>query len=140
MLRGSRSRGRKSAARNDSAYQIDSVASDMLACSAFAACSVAILALSLSIVFAKDPAEGWLGYATAVSPSGSGRITFAEAYWVVPENPREGGAFYSPWFGIEVGKNQFASLHPLTSDAEQRQPQLDSGQECATAALTNVAI
>ena len=40
--------------------------------------------------------------APRISPTGSGRITFAEAYWVVPENPHEGGAFYSPWFGIEV--------------------------------------
>ncbi len=65
--------------------------------------TVAAVALALlPFTFAKDPADGWLGYATAVSPTGSGRITFAEAYWVVPENPSEGGAFYSPWFGIEV--------------------------------------
>jgi hypothetical protein len=60
------------------------------------------LLLLLAAAFAKDPAEGWLGYATATSPVGSGRITFAEAYWVVPENPTVGGAFYSPWFGIEA--------------------------------------
>ena len=66
------------------------------------ALAAAIVFLSFSFTLAKDPAEGWLGYATAVAPTGSGRITFAEAYWVVPENPVEGGAFYSPWFGIEV--------------------------------------
>ena len=74
----------------------------MRGASFFAVISLAAIAFSLSSALAKDPADGWLGYATAISPSGSGRITFAEAYWIVPENPSEGGAFYSPWFGIEV--------------------------------------
>ncbi len=74
----------------------------ILATPAYALVAVSIALASLSLTLAKDPAEGWLGYATAISPTGSGRITFAEAYWVVPENPHEGGAFYSPWFGIEV--------------------------------------
>jgi hypothetical protein len=73
--------------------------------------TVTAVALALlPFTFAKDPADGWLGYATAISPTGTGRITFAEAYWVVPENPSEGGAFYSPWFGIEV-----PALRPLSS-------------------------
>ena len=65
-------------------------------------CAAAIALLYISLALAKDPAEGWLGYATAVSPTCGGRITYAQATWIVPENPREGGAFYSPWFGIEV--------------------------------------
>ncbi len=32
-------------------------------------------------------------------------ITFMEARWKVPSNPARGGAFYSPWFGIESSDN-----------------------------------
>ena len=57
----------------------------------------------LSAVFCKDPAEGWMGYAYAQHPSGI--ITSIEAYWRVPSNPKRGGAFFSPWFGIESEDN-----------------------------------
>lgn len=49
--------------------------------------------------------EGWLGYAAATSPTGKGRITYAEAYWTNGGVPSRGGAFYSPWFGIEASDN-----------------------------------
>ncbi len=77
----------------------------------------AAVALAASLARAKDPAEGWLGYATATSPVGSGRITFAEAYWVVPENPIVGGAFYSPWFGIEAQPPPYALPVPSLTPA-----------------------
>ncbi len=105
--------------------------------------SVATVAFSLSLALAKDPAEGWLGYATAVSPSGSGRITFAEAYWIVPENPSEGGAFYSPWFGIEVHASlacHYEFVRIVTPAAEQRQPEPDSGSHFAPPNLTLVVL
>ena len=56
-------------------------------------------------VTAQDPAQGWLGYAKAVSPTNAGRITYAEATWINGGNPSQGGAFYSPWFGIETSDN-----------------------------------
>jgi len=64
-----------------------------------------LLAAAAVAATAQDPAEGWLGYAQAVSPTGAGRITFAEAYWVNLQNPVEGGAFWSPWFGVETSDN-----------------------------------
>ena len=50
-------------------------------------------------------AQGWLGYAKAVSPTNAGRLTYAEATWVNLGVPKQGGAFYSPWFGIETSDN-----------------------------------
>ena len=41
----------------------------------------------LSVSLCQDPASSWLGYAKGVNPDGTGVITFAEAYWVVPDNP-----------------------------------------------------
>jgi len=58
-----------------------------------------------AVVSAQDPAEGWLGYAMGVSPTGTGRITYMEAKWKVGQNPEVGGAFFSPWFGIEASDN-----------------------------------
>merc|ERR1711907_8830 len=68
---------------------------------------IAIVSLACMAVacLAQDPAEGWLGYAKGVSPTGEGRITHAEAKWKVLDAPRHGGAFYSPWFGIESSDN-----------------------------------
>ena len=43
-----------------------------------------------------SPYLGWLGYAAGTSPSGTGRITYMEAKWKVGQNPKKGGAFYSP--------------------------------------------
>jgi len=56
------------------------------------------------VVENKDPAQGWMGYATAQYPAGS-RLTYIEAKWKVPNNPVYGGAFFSPWFGIESSDN-----------------------------------
>jgi len=53
-------------------------------------------------VSAQDPAPGWLAYAMQTAP---GRLTHAEMKWKVLGNPSEGGAFYSPWFGIESYDN-----------------------------------
>eukprot|EP01116_Phalansterium_solitarium_P014482 TRINITY_DN3217_c0_g1_i1.p1 TRINITY_DN3217_c0_g1~~TRINITY_DN3217_c0_g1_i1.p1 ORF type:complete len:248 (-),score=62.45 TRINITY_DN3217_c0_g1_i1:99-842(-) len=61
--------------------------------------------LSAAVVaLAQDPAQGWLAYAKGVSPSG-GILTHVAAKWRVPSNPAQGGAFYSPWFGIESSDN-----------------------------------
>eukprot|EP00475_Leptophrys_vorax_P017552 TRINITY_DN2418_c0_g1_i1.p1 TRINITY_DN2418_c0_g1~~TRINITY_DN2418_c0_g1_i1.p1 ORF type:complete len:275 (+),score=69.42 TRINITY_DN2418_c0_g1_i1:108-932(+) len=66
---------------------------------------VAVAALALGAI-AQDPAEGWLGYAAGTSPSSSStRITYMEAKWKVGQNPVSGGAFFSPWFGIESSDN-----------------------------------
>jgi len=70
---------------------------------AFAA--AAALVLGACIFFrAQDPAPGWLAYAKGVSPTG-GKLTHLAAKWAVPSNPVRGGAFYSPWFGIEASDN-----------------------------------
>lgn len=84
-----------------------------------------IVAAAIGAAVAQDPAQGWLGYAKGVSPTG-GRLTRVrcaqrlvqlcaasqsassylplsppqmEAKWVVGSNPTRQGAFYSPWFG-----------------------------------------
>src|SRR4051812_8429112 len=57
----------------------------------------------LSTICGQDPADGWLGYAQATYPKGI--ITYIEAKWRVPDDPNEGGAFFSPWFGIEASDN-----------------------------------
>eukprot|EP01147_Barroeca_monosierra_P007226 gene7226-9689_t len=62
-------------------------------------------AVLATVVIAQDPAQGWLGYAKGVNPSGEGIITYIEAKWKVGANPRRGGAFFSPWFGIETSDN-----------------------------------
>jgi len=55
---------------------------------------------------AQDPAEGWMGYATTHDPINPvNRITYIEAKWVVPADPKVDGAFFSPWFGIESTDN-----------------------------------
>ena len=67
---------------------------------------LAVVASFVACSAAQDPASGWLGYATGTNPSkDSGRITRAEAKWVVLDDPKEGGCFYSPWFGIETSDN-----------------------------------
>lgn len=66
-----------------------------------------------------DPAEGWLGYALAQDPTGNnGRITYIEAYWAVCDDPKETGAFFSPWFGIESSdnKNLIQPVNPWEED------------------------
>ena len=71
------------------------------------------VAATVACVSAKDPVEGWLGFATGTNPAG-GRITHAEAKWKVLDAPKEGGCFYSPWFGIETSdnKNLFQPVNP----------------------------
>eukprot|EP01110_Echinostelium_bisporum_P007129 TRINITY_DN27463_c0_g1_i1.p1 TRINITY_DN27463_c0_g1~~TRINITY_DN27463_c0_g1_i1.p1 ORF type:complete len:223 (-),score=83.68 TRINITY_DN27463_c0_g1_i1:6-674(-) len=66
--------------------------------------SVFIVLLAVAFVCAKDPAQGWLGYAVGTYPNGT-RLTYIEAKWTVPENPKKSGAFFSPWFGIESSDN-----------------------------------
>jgi len=72
-------------------------------------------------VLAQDPAGGWLGYATGVSPTGQGRITYMEAKWTVGQNPVVGGAFFSPWFGIEASDNLnlIQPVNPWVGDSWQ---------------------
>ena len=62
-------------------------------------------ATTLAIVSAQDPAQGWLAYAKAVSPTGQGRLTYIEGYWNVPASPKRSNAFFSPWFGIDTSDN-----------------------------------
>jgi len=66
----------------------------------FTLCSLAVFVA----VSAQDPAQGWLAYAKGVSPTG-GALTHVSAKWRVCDNPKVGGAFYSPWFGIEASDN-----------------------------------
>jgi hypothetical protein len=71
----------------------------------FGAAIVLLLCFS-SVVKSQDPAEGWLSYAVGTHPSDSNaHITYMEAKWKVGQNPRQGGAFFSPWFGIESSDN-----------------------------------
>jgi hypothetical protein len=63
-----------------------------------------VVAILSNLCGAQDPAQGWLAYAEGVYP-GATRITSVEAKWVVPDNPKRGGAFFSPWFGIESSDN-----------------------------------
>eukprot|EP00056_Hartaetosiga_gracilis_P020417 m.19289 g.19289 ORF g.19289 m.19289 type:complete len:235 (+) comp8435_c0_seq1:29-733(+) len=58
-----------------------------------------------AVAVAQDPAQGWMGYAKGVNPSGSGIITHVEAKWKVGANPTPSQAFFSPWFGIETTDN-----------------------------------
>jgi len=65
---------------------------------------VALIIVGLVVgIASQDPAQGWLGYAEATYPAGI--LTYIEAKWTVPENPTVGGAFFSPWFGIETSDN-----------------------------------
>uniref|UniRef100_A0A6B2LHB7 Uncharacterized protein n=1 Tax=Arcella intermedia TaxID=1963864 RepID=A0A6B2LHB7_9EUKA len=61
-----------------------------------------LLVTFLSAAFGQDPASGWMGYAVGTYP---GIITYIEAKWTVGQNPTVGGAFFSPWFGIEASDN-----------------------------------
>jgi len=65
---------------------------------------VLLAGLLATAVEAQDPAEGWMAYAVGTLQGGQ-RITSAEARWRVPADPEEGGAFFSPWFGIETSDN-----------------------------------
>lgn len=67
---------------------------------------VCLLVSLIAFVSAKDPAQGWTGYARGVAPAGNKQfITHAEAKWVVGTLPTSYGCFYSPWFGIESSDN-----------------------------------
>jgi len=87
---------------------------------AIAVAVIVALCLAGSAV-AQDPADGWLGYATGVSPTGEGRITYMEAKWKVGQNPQIGGAFFSPWFGIEASDNLnlIQPVNPWVGDSWQ---------------------
>jgi len=63
-----------------------------------------LVVLAVSVT-AQDPADGWLGYAKCVAPSGYHNITRIEATWKNLHNPSKGGCFQSPWFGIETSDN-----------------------------------
>ena len=68
------------------------------------ATTLALLGAS-PLVEAKDPAQGWMSYATA-NCTGK-RITSYEAKWKVspePTNPNN-AAFYSPWIGMDTTDN-----------------------------------
>eukprot|EP01063_Lacrimia_lanifica_P026088 TRINITY_DN3458_c0_g3_i2.p1 TRINITY_DN3458_c0_g3~~TRINITY_DN3458_c0_g3_i2.p1 ORF type:complete len:231 (+),score=87.95 TRINITY_DN3458_c0_g3_i2:76-768(+) len=78
--------------------------------------SAALACAACGLASAKDPVEGWLGFATGTSPDGKGRITRAEAKWQVLDAPKQGGCFYSPWFGVESSDNMnlFQPVNPWT--------------------------
>jgi len=66
---------------------------------------LAILAI-LPEVFAQDPANGWLGYATGLyTANKSEPISFIEAYWKCGATPEKSSAFFSPWFGLDTSDN-----------------------------------
>jgi hypothetical protein len=65
---------------------------------------ILLVVFCIGFVIGQDPAGGWMGYATATNPGG-GRITYIEATWINGNNPKSGGAFFSPWFGIEASDN-----------------------------------
>lgn len=58
----------------------------------------------LAVAAAQDPAQGWLGYATAQCPEGT-KLTLLDAYWKVGATPRNSNSFYSPWFGQDTSDN-----------------------------------
>ena len=60
---------------------------------------------ALAVAAAQDPAPGWVAYARALSPTGTGRISYIEGYWTVPAAAKRSAAFYSPWFGIDTSDN-----------------------------------
>ncbi|KNC54731.1 uncharacterized protein AMSG_01581 [Thecamonas trahens ATCC 50062] len=66
--------------------------------------AAAAMAMLATLTLAQDPANEWLGYATATYPQGT-KITRAEAKWQVPADPKVPGLFQSPWFGIESTDN-----------------------------------
>jgi len=78
-----------------------------------------IAVAAFALVAAQDPADGWLGYAMATYPEG--RITYMEAKWKVGQNPTVGGAFFSPWFGIEASDNLnlIQPVNPWVGDSWQ---------------------
>jgi len=82
---------------------------------------VVVVACIAARVVAQDPAEGWLGYAMGVNPAGTGIITHMEAKWKVGQNPVVGGAFFSPWFGIEASDNLnlLQPVNPWVGDSWQ---------------------
>jgi len=61
---------------------------------------VACVLAFVACVVAQDPADSWLVYTVA---HGGGRITWANASWIVPSYPseQEGGEAPGWWFGIE---------------------------------------
>eukprot|EP00026_Physarum_polycephalum_P016542 Phypoly_transcript_17470.p1 GENE.Phypoly_transcript_17470~~Phypoly_transcript_17470.p1 ORF type:complete len:224 (+),score=34.94 Phypoly_transcript_17470:84-755(+) len=81
---------------------------------------VFVSACLLVLCVAQDPAEGWLAYAEGTYP-GATRITSLEAKWVVPDNPKRKGAFFSPWFGIESSDNLnlIQPVNPWSGDGWQ---------------------
>jgi len=85
---------------------------------AFIAIAAAVVLATAAGVAAQDPAPGWLAYAMATH---SGRLTHMEAKWKVLGTPAEGGAFYSPWFGIESydNLNLIQPVNPWTGDGWQ---------------------
>lgn len=62
--------------------------------------------LSVVLVVAQDPANGWMAYAVGSIPSGVERITTLQMQWKVGADPPRGtGAFFSPWFGMDPSDN-----------------------------------
>jgi len=80
-----------------------------------------LIALFFAVcVTAQDPANGWLGYAACTAPTGTkGVITKVTARWNNLNNPKVGGCFFSPWFGIESSDNLnlIQPVNPWTGNA-----------------------
>jgi hypothetical protein len=64
-----------------------------------------VLAGSVVLANAQDPAGGWMAYAVGSLPSSVERITRLEMTWKVGENPSGSNAFFSPWFGMDPEDN-----------------------------------
>lgn len=57
-----------------------------------------------SVAYAQDPAPGWMAYAKAELPEGA-IINTMSMKWRNLDNPSKGGAFYSPWYGMDPSDN-----------------------------------
>eukprot|EP01098_Paradermamoeba_levis_P007902 TRINITY_DN3290_c0_g1_i2.p1 TRINITY_DN3290_c0_g1~~TRINITY_DN3290_c0_g1_i2.p1 ORF type:complete len:282 (+),score=91.93 TRINITY_DN3290_c0_g1_i2:37-846(+) len=80
---------------------------------------LALLALSFAATLAQDPADGWMAYAVGTVPNGVQRITRFEAKWTVGAKPRQGSAFFSPWFGMDPtdNLNLIQPVNPWSGDS-----------------------
>lgn len=59
---------------------------------------ISLLVTFVSVIHAQDPASSWLAYTKA---PGGGLITYVDATWKVPADPKSSGSEPAFWFGIE---------------------------------------
>lgn len=76
----------------------------IVACAAFAPVSVSAVK--------NDPSGGWLTFADFQAESG-GRITYMNATWTVPSNPKSNGGSPALWFGTQTAEGDGALVQPI---------------------------